>query len=151
MLMPPIARRMIGLVAGYALAVIVASVTACALLAAWAAIFRPGTDGLFATVIISGIAITASTAWPGYLVTTWLLLSKKIANTPWRIALYGALTAVQALLMISFFVGSVAHASMWAPSIVGGFVGALIFSFAAETLFGMRLNGPSLRPSPSKS
>lgn len=145
-------RRMAGLFIGYALAVVVASLVCCALFAGWAAVFRPGTlYGFFPAAIVSGIAITASTAWPGYLVTAWLLLSKKLANNVLIIGLAGALTAIQALLLISYFVATVAHFDIWLPAIIGGFIGAVIFSLAAENLFGMHLKQPSQSPSSSKS
>lgn len=153
-------RRMIGLFAGYALAVVVASAVCLACLAGFESIGQGILGrGNMGSIFVAGAALTASTAWPGYLVTTGLLLSKRMRNNMGKVALAGGLTAAQALLLVGFFTGSPAQYFSAKPAfmflclsaIIGGIVGAIAFSIAAERLFGMRLNGPSPSPSQSKS
>lgn len=140
-------RRMGGMILGYAVAVMVASTLCCAIFAAVGFIMKPSTlSGLFPTVIVTGTMITASTAWPGYMLTTWLLLSKRLTNTPLIMALAGALTAVQALLLMSFFVETLAHIDIWIPAVIGGATGAFAFSMIAEKLFGMTFKTPVMLP-----
>lgn len=145
---------MVGLLVGYAIAVIVASLVAIAFLSAFPVISNAtgADDGLdmFLTAIIGGTLITASTAWPGYLIATWLLLSKRLANNRLLLSFAGALTAVQALLFLSFVTERLAHKDLWLPAIIGGAAGAYIFSLLAQKLFGMTFKQSSRSPSPSE-
>lgn len=158
--MPRTLRRLIGLFAGYALAVLCATAGCVACLSAVdAAGIGVTGGGTPSTIFAAGAAMTASTAWPGYIVTSWLLLSKRMSNRPGRLALTGALTAGQAILLVGLLTGrSGYYFSMqpellvfWASAIMGGMLGALAFSLVAETLFNMKLNGPNRPPLPSES
>ncbi|MGB7432925.1 MAG: hypothetical protein WA921_10715 [Ahrensia sp.] len=146
-------RRMIGLFVGYALAVIVASTLCTAALTVIGFFSRPSIGwNFFQTTIAGGMLITASTAWPGYLVTSWFLLSKRMVNRPAFIAMAGGLTAVQALFFLSFFGQTLVKFEIWIPAIMGGCAGAFVFSLCAEHLFNMRFKQqPSPQPSPSRS
>lgn len=148
-------RRMAGLLAGYAIAVIVSSIMCIAFLSIYQEINNaPGAhDGLnmFQTTIIGGTLITASTAWPGYLVTSWLLLSKRLANTRTGLSFAGALTAVQALVCLSFVTKGLVPKELWLPAIISGAAGAFTFSLLAQSLFGMTFKQSSRPPLPSKS
>lgn len=150
-------RRAFALIAGYTIAVIVASMV-CLLclymlqLSGLLPLGRGGVAGIgLSGTWLGGMGITASTAWPGYLLTAWLLLSKRMSNRIPILAIAGALTAVQACVLMSVVIRASIVMLVLPTAIIGGIVGAIAFSLVAERLFGMTLLRLNRSPSPSKS
>ncbi len=92
------------------------------------------------SVLMIGLSITGATAWPGYLVTLRLSLTGPAHLTKRGFAIAGALTAIQAVLLLSLLdfrplIRELFVPRIFIPILIGGFFGGYIYGCVHPFLF----------------